>query len=190
MFKKMMKYCISFIRILILKLRFGSRIQIDFKISKPIYIGRGCNFKIALNGKLILYSGIYFDDYSKVEVCEGAKVEIKNNVYFNNFCRIICMKKILIGSNSMFGTNVSIYDHDHDFSQGVLCGAKKYVCDEVIIEKEVWCCSNVVITKGSIIYENSVIGANAIVTGKLKKNGLYVGIPVKRIKSINKEEKI
>lgn len=189
MFGKIVKYGASFVRVVFLKLRFGSKIQIDFKNGKPIYIGNHCIFKIKSNGKLILHSGVYFDDYSKVEVCKEASVEIGNNVYFNNFCRIISMKRIVIGSNCMFGANVSIYDHDHDFSNGVLNASKCYACDDVIMENEVWCCSNVVITKGSVIQQNSVIGANAIVSGKLEINGLYVGIPAKRIKSIYKEGK-
>lgn len=180
---KAIKWGKSWIRKLILKLKYGKRIVFNDKGSKPVYIGKNCEVTISPAGRIVFANGVYLDDYVTVQADDGI-IEIAENVYFNTFGRIVAKKKINIGSNCIFGSNVSIYDHDHDVSQGVPYSLNHYLLDDVIIGDYIWCGTNVVITKGSIVKANSVVAANSVVTKKLESNGIFAGVPAKKIKDI------
>ncbi len=180
---KYMKWGISCIRIIILKVKYRSQICFDKKNLFNIYIGKYCAIKIEGTAKIILGQNVYIDNYMNIHLENDAMLKIGDNVYFNEFCRIAAKEKINIGSNVMFGSNVSVFDHDHDISRGVFNGTHNYICRPVHIHDNVWCGANVVILKGSIIEENSVVAANAVVTTRIS-SGIWAGVPAVKIKEI------
>ena len=106
--------------------------------------------------------------------CRGeATLKIGENVFINNNCVITCREKVVIGNGVMFGPNVSIFDHDHDFRSGMRHST--FICKEIILEDNVWVGANVCILKGAKIGKNAVIAAGAIVSGTVPENTLYLG---------------
>ena len=102
----------------------------------------------------------------------------------NTFCKIVSKEYIEIGENNIFGSNVSIYDHDHDFSTGVWNSLSLFKTEKITLKDNIWLCTNVVVTKGVTIDSNVVCACNSVVTKDLEQNALYGGIPAYRIKSI------
>lgn len=182
--QKINKWGFNYLRLLRLKLRFGKAFHVNIFCKKPAYIGRDCKVKISgSKGEIFLGAGSYFDDYCLLNADNGV-IKVDENSYFNTYCRLVAKKFVKIGKNCMFGTNVSVYDHDHDISNGVISGHNKYVKKSVMIGDGVWCCTNVVVTSGCIIENNCVIGANAVVTKNIVQDSFCVGTPAKYIKSI------
>lgn len=104
--------------------------------------------------------------------CRSASVlMIGENVYFNNNCIITCRKKISIGNNTIFGPNVCIFDHDHNYKS--LDKNNEFISKEIEIGDNVWVGANVCILKGSKIGNNSVIAAGAIVNSSIPDNTVY-----------------
>ncbi|MFT8556147.1 acyltransferase [Liquorilactobacillus hordei] len=88
------------------------------------------------------------------------KVIIGDNCFFNNYCSINCRKYIKIGTNTIFGENVKIYDHNHKFSdKSKKIKDQGYSEASVIIGDDCWIGSNVTILKGVVIGNRCVIGA-------------------------------
>jgi acetyltransferase-like isoleucine patch superfamily enzyme len=52
----------------------------------------------------------------------------------------------------------------------------------ITLVEDVWLCANVVVTAGTTIAKGCIIGANAVVTRDTKPNGLYVGVPARRLR--------
>lgn len=103
----------------------------------------------------------------------GGCLSIGNNVSINRNCIIVCHNNINIADNVIFGPGVTIYDHDHIFSElGILPGFKS---DAVVIEKGCWIGSNVTILRGTHIGQDSVIGAGCIIKGEIPPHSLVVG---------------
>lgn len=90
--------------------------------------------------------------------------------FFNQGCLITSMKNIVIGDNCLFGPNVVIVDHDHDYSYLDNKRGCYYLKEDVIIGNNVWVGANATILRGSIIEDGAVIGAGTIVKGIVKKN--------------------
>jgi maltose O-acetyltransferase len=72
-----------------------------------------------------------------------------------------------------------IRDQDHD-----LKNIKKLVCSSIHIKKNVWIGNKVTITRGVDIGNNSVVGANSVVTKSFDANLLIAGVPAKKIKDL------
>ncbi|GEP65545.1 hypothetical protein CBE01nite_33130 [Clostridium beijerinckii] len=181
---KCVKWSLSLVRLLRIKLIYGKKIEFNLFQGKPVYIGKNCRFIIIGCGKIIMHNDVYFDDYCTV-LADNGRIVIRKDTYFNTFSRLISKGEITIGQGCMFGSNVSVYDHDHDISLGVKESCEKYSVKPVRIGEYVWCGTNVVVTKGITIGCNCVIGANSVVTKNLKSNALYVGNPTVYKKSIN-----
>ncbi|MBM6860987.1 acyltransferase [Clostridium saudiense] len=186
MISKGIKYFKSIIRIGLLKIKYGKKLNIEFNIKdfKSLYIGKNVNIIIRKDSQLNLGKRVYISDYCKLE-CDNGEITIGNNTFLNESCKIVSLNKIEIGKGCLFGENVSIYDHDHKYhEEEIEIRNQGFSIGEIIIKDNVWIGTNVVITKGVEINQRVVVGANSVVRGKLSSNSLYAGIPSRKIKDI------
>ena len=105
------------------------------------------------------------------------------NNFFNSNCHLISMEKIQIGDNNLFGCNVVVVDHNHNFDDRNMPICKQgFTKKEVVIGSDVWIGSNVTICPGVHIADHIVVGANSVVSRSLSEPGVYVGCPAVKIK--------
>lgn len=138
----------------IFSLQANSRIEIFNKkakinIGKFVFIRKNASFRIDFNGVL----------------------NIEEKVFINDNCNINCVNKVSIGKNTKIAPNVCINDHDHNYKN-----PEEYhlVVGEVIIGKNVWIGSNVVILRDTVIGDNVVVAAGSVVKGTVPSNTLFV----------------
>ena len=150
------------------------------------YIRLGDNVEIDRGFKLEAWSE-YLNQKFKPEIYIG------NNVSIQKDCHIGAINKIIIGDNVLIASRVFITDHSH----GEINGNSSLVPPKsrelfskgpVIVKKNVWIGEGVVILPGVTIGENSIIGANTVVTRSIPKNSIIVGNPARIIKSLTNEE--
>jgi acetyltransferase-like isoleucine patch superfamily enzyme len=55
---------------------------------------------------------------------------------------------------------------------------------EVIVGSDVWVCARSTVLKGSVVSDNSIVSAAALVTGEFKKDAIIGGNPAKVIGSM------
>lgn len=110
---------------------------------------------------------------------KNGEVNIGNNVFFNNYCSLNAIERIIIGDGTIFGENVKVYDHNHCYQDpNVPIKAQGFTSAPVNIGKHCWIASNVVILKGVTIGDNCVIGAGCVI---------YKDVPEESV-MINKQE--
>ncbi len=128
-------------------------------------LGKRFEFDIAAkNYQMNFGKNISFKRYGLICIRENGQLSIGNNVFFNSFISINCHYKISIGDDCIFGESVKIYDHNHNYKNKFAPVAKQgYNYGEIVIGKNCWIGSNVIILKGAHIGDNAVIGANCIV---------------------------
>lgn len=106
---------------------------------------------------------------------EEGKVIISDGVFFNNYCSVCAINKIEIGKNTIFGENVKIYDHNHNYKNtSVLIKNQGFNSKPIIIGENCWIGSNVMILKGVKIGDNSVIGAGCVVFKDVEPGSVIV----------------
>lgn len=104
----------------------------------------------------------------KFKMLEKGSLKIGDRCFFNNNACITTVESIEIGRGCTFGNNLVIVDHDHDYINNT-----GLISKPVVIGDNVWVGANVVILRGCIIGDNSVIAAGSIVKGIIPPNTLY-----------------
>ncbi len=124
----------------------------------------------ACGGKLanVIASTAYISAYSKIE--EGTI--IMHNVFVN--------AGVEIGSNCIINTG-SILEHDVKVGSNCHISVGAILNGEVEVGDNSFVGSNTVCYQGIKIMENSLIGAGSIVHKTLRKSGVYLGFPLKKI---------
>ena len=111
----------------------------------------------------------------------GKNITIGDNVFINAGCKFQDQGGVYIGDETFIGHNVVLATLDHDIDP-----EKRHMLHSapIHIGKRVWIGSNVVITKGVTIGDNSVIAAGAVVTKDIPANVVAGGVPARVIKEI------
>lgn len=132
-----------------------------------------CDFEMSPDSNVSISENVIFRPGCSIRVRSGASLKIGDAVSFNNGCIITCREKITIGSHVLFGPNVMIFDHDHDFRSDDF--EHKFKTAPIVIGNNVWIGGNVSILRGAVIKDGAVIGANSVVKGIVEENCVYTG---------------
>ncbi|PHS09008.1 MAG: acetyltransferase [Kordia sp.] len=133
-----------------------------YEISKSFKFN-GRHIKFYGDGEIFCGKNSYIGDYSTVQAFNG--------------------KKVVIGDNCALSHNVRIYTLTYDSDQNFNTELRKNTLSgDVIIGNGVWIGANVLITPGVRVGDNSIIGANSVVTKDVDSNSIYGGVPAKLIR--------
>ena len=190
-----------------LKLVFKVFYTVRKKMQGFVFKVRMMEFKYLFGDRIIFPAEVYFSqlpdflfDESKSKVIIGHKVasrgklnllfysdgiiQIGESTFFNNDCSVNALLHVQIGANCLFGENVKIYDHNHQYKNVALpIKDQGYTMAPVKIGNNCWIGSNVVILKGVAIGDNCVIGANSVVHKSLPANSISINVAESRITS-------
>ena len=156
------------------KCRFNGKTFFRLLPGSSIHVGKGCQFNSSKNSNLIGVYGPCMISALKI----GSKIQIGDKCGFSGTV-IAAALSIKLGNNVRCGANTLITDtdwHTDDYRTGP--------DKEIIIEDNVWLGYGVKVLKGVHIGENSLIGANSVVTKDIPANVIAAGNPCKVIKSI------
>ena len=123
----------------------------------------------------------YMREFGKIIIRDNAKLEIGNKTFFNRNAFLTCQNEILIGNNVIFGPNLVIVDHNHDYKKENM--ANSFVVGKVFIGDNVWIGANVTILPGAYIEDGAIIGANSVISKRVPKNEIWGGVPAHFIKN-------
>lgn len=175
--KKLLKWGMSVLRVASCRFFNGGRLQVS--PGRPLYLGKGARILVTKGAVCEIGSGVYLSRGCLLQVNEGALLSVGSGVYLNENVRIIVQEKVIIGSETLFGPNVCVYDHDHVFdSEGVHAELRSA---PVSIGERCWIGANALVTRGSTLSDRVCVGGGAVVVQSLDNPGVYVGVPAKRI---------
>lgn len=119
----------------------------------------------------------------------GFNITIGDNVIINTHCILMDNREITIGSNVLFGPNVSLYTVNHSLEPAErrdgICIAKP-----ITIEDDTWLCGNVTVTSGVTIGKGSVIAAGSVVRDDIPRHVLAAGNPCRVIREITDNDRL
>lgn len=150
-------------------LKSRGRLTLDY----PVRFPRSCCFDLRSGSSLSIGRGSAFRERVVFRIDTGATVSIGKDVFVNDGCEFNSHEKIEIEEGVMFGQNVLLYDHDHDYRRGPVSKRSEFVTAPIVVKKNAWIGSNVVILKGVTIGENSIVAAGAVVTKDIPDNSLF-----------------
>lgn len=166
--KEIIRKMISFVRTVLIKIRFGKKIKINGMVNVRFF----ANIKIK-EGLLSLGDQVATYPGGKFSAVYGGKLTIGSRCFFNCNNLIVCRNSINIGEHCLFGPNVVIYDHDHCFGMNGI--EEGYKVGSVEIGKNCWIGAGVTILRDTQIGDGCVIGAGTVVKGIIPPHTLVVG---------------
>ncbi len=122
------------------------------------------------------------DSFVKVKFCGGVgHIIIGSYSYINSGCVLYSGNGITIGNNVLVAANCTFAPVNHAYKKkDVLIRQQGFLPSRggIVIEDDVWIGANVVILDGAALGKGCVVGASALVKGKLQPYGIYVGSPL------------
>ena len=115
----------------------------------------------------------------------GRNIHFGKNVFVNSACTFMDRGVIYIDDEVFIGPKVNLITINHDINP---FNRNTTICKPIHIEKRVWIGVAATILPGVRIGENSIIGANAVVTKDVPSNTIVGGNPAKVIKTIDVEK--
>ena len=115
----------------------------------------------------------------------GRNIHFGKNVFVNSACIFMDRGGIYIDDEVFIGPKVNLITINHDINP---FNRNTTICKPIHIEKRVWIGVAATILPGVRIGENSIIGANAVVTKDVPSNTIVGGNPAKVIKTIDVEK--
>jgi len=90
---------------------------------------------------------------------------------------------IVIGEKTSFSYQCMLLTAEHDLEGDF----RTIIAKPIVIGKNVWITSRVVILGGTKIGDNSVIGAGSVVRGDIPSNVFAAGVPAEPIRTIKRD---
>lgn len=162
-----------------------------FRRLKAYYYFKSFNVNIAHNVKaygqiykVIVGTNISISSGCIFEFSAHSILRLGSNVYIAPNTIIACRNSIIIGDDVQIGENTSIRDSTHDYRDyGLSIKFNKDIVGSIKIGNNVWIGRGCLILPDTTIEDGVVIGANSIIKGFFKSNGIYAGCPAKFIKN-------
>jgi galactoside O-acetyltransferase len=128
----------------------------------------------------------FYSGYCHLEVrSPGARIEIGDRTEFNNSVLVVSEGEgIKIGADCMFGAGTEILDSDFHDLDPARRKAGTHVTAPVEIGDNVFAGMGVKILKGAKVGDDSVLGAGAVVTGKIPAGVIAAGNPARVIREL------
>ena len=115
----------------------------------------------------------------------GKGITIGNNTAFGRFTEFGAAGGISIGNDVIAGSNISFHSENHVFSDNSKLIREQGVTSQgIIIGNNVWIGAKVTFLDGSIVGNNCVVAAGAVVNGVFPNNVVIGGVPAKILKEI------
>ena len=113
-----------------------------------------------------------------------SKIIIGNNVTATADLQIAAASRITIEEDVMFASNIHINDSSHGYETADVPYKYQGISNiaPILIKKGCWIGQNVVILSGVTIGENTIIGANSVITSSIPARCIAAGSPAKILK--------
>jgi acetyltransferase-like isoleucine patch superfamily enzyme len=170
-----------------------------YKIGKGVSISRSCRIDRSLAKYISIGDNVYIAEYAWINIAEVPRdrnpvIVLEDNCGIGRHNVISAKNHIHIGRNVLFAPSVLITDHNHEFEdwttpikfQGTTPGGT------VFIEEGAWIGFGAAIlgNVGSLVIgQNSVIGANSVVTRSVAPYTIAVGNPGRPVKHFDQSKK-
>lgn len=145
-------------------------------------VSKGVVFRYPPHAGLRFGKRLDIGPFCVFDVPPGGRLTLGDSVKLTAGVVLSAVQSVDIGADCLIAEWVSIRDAQHRFDAGMPINAQALDCESVTIEPDVWLGRGSAVFRGAHIERGCVVGAGAQVRReRLGSNGVYVGVPVRRI---------
>jgi acetyltransferase-like isoleucine patch superfamily enzyme len=158
----------------------------NVRVGRGVSLGRNVDIRIVTGGSLTIGAGTIVEAQCTL-VAEGELV-IGENSFIGFGAIVVAAKSVRIGKDALIAAYTTIRDQDHRFDDP----SKPYrlqglASSPVVIGDNVWLGTKTTVLKGVRIGDNSIVGANSVVTSNVPEDPIVAGGPARPIRSVKAE---
>jgi acetyltransferase-like isoleucine patch superfamily enzyme len=148
----------------------------------PVFFGSGLELQIARRGRIEFGRFVWVGHGTKIRCHEGS-VEIGAKTVLGQECTISAYGRVRIGEQCVIADRAMFIDFDHGVveverpirQQGIYTR-------EVEVGSNVWVGYGACVLRGVRVGDNSIIGANSVVTKDVPANAVVAGVPARIVR--------
>lgn len=166
-------------------LRYFFKIKINRKIEAKsfVFLQRGVRIIVESEARIILGARVLLKENTVVYAKKGATISIGDNSSTGHNTEISANNLILIGCDVIMAAHTYICDANHGIEfKGVPFRLQPMSVGETRIGDNVWLGRNVMVLKGAVIKDNTILAAGAIASSKYDGNRILGGVPANVIR--------
>ena len=181
-----MRHCRLILRWLWLKLRWDSRLRTN----GLCFIDRDVKLEIGRNAYVQLGRWSWLGEGTKIRAHEGS-ISIGAKTVLGQGCTLSAYQHISIGRECVIADRVMFIDFDHNIAD-IERPIREQGIDKrnVYVGHNAWLGHAACILRGVRVGNNSVVGANAVVTKDIPDNVICGGVPAKVIRERDRPEQL
>jgi acetyltransferase-like isoleucine patch superfamily enzyme len=185
---------------------------LTLRLGREVRIGRDCILDLAdgVDGVVELADGVQLQSRVRLQPWGGA-IRLGARAQLRDACELKSKGELVLGEHAICGRNVTLHCHQA-VTLGDRVGLAERVtitdsdhandgtdvwfmdqpvhADPVVLERNVFCGTNVVVLRGSSILRNAVVAAGAVVTGGEHAGGWLIGgVPARALKPLTDTER-
>ena len=171
----------------------SARTRLDINVFRMMALAaQGASFvPFTIRRAILKLCGLRIGSGSTIEAggrFASRRVKIGAETYANIDLLIDGEGEVVIGSNVRIGPGVKIITSTHTITDNPRARASiEPVFRPVFIGDGVWLGANVVVLPGVAVAEGCVVAAAAVVARDTEPNGLYAGVPARRIRDLTSD---
>lgn len=133
-------------------------------------------------GKLIIEGTARFAQGVRLWIDQNATITVGDNFYCNKNCLFRAFDNITIGKDVLMGWDIEM--NTTDGHHIIIDGQEKENHGPITIGNHVWVASHVIFSKGSYIFNGSIVSQQSLMISQIVQSNILVGgIPARIIKS-------
>lgn len=153
------------------------------KFGKFSYLGPGYDFIRGQMTNIQLGNDVLIDKNAWLQTHGQGKIVIGDHTYFGRSLTITSAKSIIINQGCLFSYNVSLIDHDHQFSKTASPNNTTIgEAQPIEIGENCFIGAHSFILKGVKLGKHCVVGANSVVNKSFPAHSIIGGSPARLIK--------
>ena len=146
----------------------------EIDLGENVRIAGGCKWHLGKNAAIKIGNNVTIQSNCSIAIFTNSSLKIDDGSYIGHGTDLMTRENISIGQKSLIAQNCIIIDCNHDWSRENGVRRKDFIVKPIEIGRKVWLGANVIVTAGSVIEDNCLIGAGAIVRGHIKKGSRSV----------------
>ncbi|MEL7543742.1 MAG: acyltransferase [Pseudomonadota bacterium] len=135
--------------------------------------------------RIVIGANAYIDSFVKIKPAGGTgDVIIGEGTFINSGCVIYTGNGVVIGEHCAVAANCTFASTNHAYADRFRRITEQNFLPSkggIVLGDDVWIGANTVLLDGAALGDGCVVGAGAIVRGKLESYGVYAGSPLRQI---------
>lgn len=147
-------------------------------VGSGYFIHAGARVRVSSGSVLKLGRGVHVSAGASIVV--KADTTLGPGVFVGRNATVVAFSPLVIGAGTLLAENVSIHTENHRGRD-----LARFTSAPVSIGERCWLCAGVVVTQGATIGDQTVVGANSVVTSALPHDAVVAGAPARVIRQRN-----